>query len=72
MITIKNIRHRVIEVIKNSGLTQVELSRRLNIKHQNISKYLKGESLPSLDTLANLCQILDVSADYILCLSNDI
>ena len=72
MITIKNIRHRVIEVIKNSGLTQVELSRRLNIKHQNISKYLKGVSLPSLDTLANLCQILDVSADYILCLSNDI
>ena len=72
MITIKNIRHRVIEVIKNSGLTQVELSRRLNIKHQNISQYLKGESLPSLDTLANLCQILDVSADYILCLSNDI
>ncbi len=72
MITIEKIRCRVIEVIKNSGLTQVELARRLNIKHQNISQYLKGESLPSLDTLANLCQILDVSADYILCLSNDI
>lgn len=72
MITIESIRSRIIEVIKNSGLTQVEISRRLNIKHQNISQYLKGESLPSLDTLANLCQILDVSADYILCLSNDI
>ena len=27
--------------------------------------------MPALDTFANLCKVLDVSADYLLCLEND-
>lgn len=68
MITLKQVGERIAEAIKNSGLTQTEIARRLNIKQSNISHYIKGDKLPALDTLANLCKLLDVDANYILCL----
>lgn len=67
MITLEQIQKRLSEAIKQSGLTQTELARRLNLRQSNISHYLKGDKLPALDTLANLCKILDVDANYILC-----
>ena len=73
MITVEQIRERIIEAIKNSGMTQNEIARKLNISHVQISCYIHGKKLPALDTLANLCKILDVDANYILCqdLKND-
>ena len=67
MITLEQIQGRLAEEIKNSGMTQSELARRLGIKHQQISCYLKGQKMPALDTFANLCKILDVDTNYILC-----
>ena len=68
MITLDEIRKRIVETIKQSGLTQTEIAKKLNIGQQVISEYVRGKSLPALDTLANLCRILDVDANYILCL----
>ena len=67
MITLDEIRKRIVETIKQSGLTQTEIAKKLNIGQQVISEYVRGKSLPALDTLANLCRILDVDANYILC-----
>ncbi|MDE7083111.1 MAG: helix-turn-helix domain-containing protein [Clostridia bacterium] len=67
MITINSIRAKISEAIKQSGLSQSELARRLNIRQSNISHYLKGDKMPALDTLANLCVILDLDANEILC-----
>ena len=68
MITTEMIRERLIESIRPSGYTQTELARRLGIKQSQISCYVHGKKLPALDTLANLCRILDADANYILCL----
>ena len=67
MITLKQIHTRLAEAIKYSGYTQTELAKRLNINQSNIWHYIKGDRLPALDTLANLCKVLDVDANYILC-----
>ena len=68
MITTKEIQHKIMEAIKYSGMTQTEIAKNLNIKQQTISKYLLGQALPSLDTLANLCVLLDLDANDILCI----
>ena len=68
MIIIEQIQNRLAEVIKQSGMTHSELARQLGIKHQQISCYIYGKKMPALDTLANLCKILDIDANYILCL----
>ncbi len=66
MVMIEQIQQRLSEVIKQSGYSQTELAKRLGVRQQTISHYVKGNILPSLDTLANLCIILDISSDYIL------
>jgi len=66
MITTLQIQKKIAEAIQQSGLTQTEIARRLNISQSNISHYVKGDKMPSLDTFANLCRILDVSSDDIL------
>lgn len=67
MITLEQIRERLTESIKQSGLTQTELAKALNIKQQTIACYLAGKAMPALDTFANLCKLLDVDTNYILC-----
>ncbi len=67
MITLEQIRRRLCESIRESGYTQTKLAELLNVSQATISHYLRGDKLPALDTLANLCRILDVSPAYILC-----
>lgn len=69
MITFFQIQQRIIEVIKHSEISQTELANRLGVKQQTIACYLSGKAMPALDTFANLCKILDVDANEILCLS---
>ena len=66
MITLDEIRRRLVESIRESGMTQKELARLLHISPATISHYMRGDKLPALDTLANLCRILDISPSYIL------
>ena len=68
MITMESIRNKLIEAIKQSGLTQTEIGKRLNVSQQTVSHYLKGDKMPALDTFANLCKILDLDANEILCI----
>lgn len=67
MITLDQIRLRLAETIKQSGLSQTTIAKKLNVSQQTISHYIKGDKLPALDTLANLCKLLDVDTNYILC-----
>ncbi len=70
MITIEIIRQRIVEAITQSGISQTELARRLNVKQPTISQYLSGKVLPALDTFANLCRVLDIDPAYVLGLIN--
>lgn len=66
MITIDEIQIRLREAIKNSGIKQTDIAKQLGITQSTISKYMNYNKYPAIDTFANLCKILDVSADEIL------
>lgn len=68
---IETIKTRLKEEIKNSGLTTVEIAKRVGISPEMVTQYVTTKKLPKLDTFARLCKELDVSADYILGLSDD-
>lgn len=66
MITQEQIRKRLVEAIKQSGMTQQALAEKTGVCQQSISQYLSGRAMPALDTFANLCVALDANADEIL------
>lgn len=66
MIYITDIHNRLVEAIEMSDLTGKEIGRRIGRRQQTVSKYVTGEAMPSLPVFAELCKVLDVSADYIL------
>ncbi len=68
MITLQKIQAKLSDAIKNSGYTQVELSKRIGVKHPQISCYIHGKKMPALDTFARLIAVLDVDPADILCL----
>ena len=63
---LKDIQQRLRDAIKSSGIEQKEIARQIDISPQTVSKYMKKDIFPALDTLAKLCRVLDVSSDYIL------
>lgn len=52
-------------------LTQNDLAARLGIVGASVSSYEKNKQYPSVEVLIQLCQTFDVSADYLLGLSDD-
>ena len=52
------------------NITQKEMASRLGIKQQQYSRYEKGINVMPVTYLPKICKILNVSADYILGLSN--
>lgn len=63
---LKDIQQRLRDAIKSSGIEQKEIARQIGVSPQTVSKYMKKDIFPALDTLAKLCRVLDVSSDYIL------
>lgn len=69
MVILKQIQIKLAEAIKLSGMPQAELARLLGVSQSLISHYLHGNKMPALDTFANLCKILDVDTNDILCIN---
>lgn len=63
---LQNIQKRLRTAIKESGIQQKEIAKQIGVSAQTVSKYMKADIFPALDTLAKLCVVIDVSADYIL------
>ena len=70
MITIDRIKIGLKEAIKQSGKTQKEIAEKLSVTQSCIAHYVKGDIVPALDTFANLCKVLDLDANDILCINN--
>jgi len=62
----KNFRQAVI----NSGIELTEIAKRSGICEKRLQNFMKLDLLPNMNTFANICEILDVSADDILGLKN--
>lgn len=61
-----NISKRLLELRKEKGLTQKELSEQINYSDKVISKWECGESLPSILVLKELSEFYEVSIDSIV------
>lgn len=57
------------ELRKLKGVSQEKLAEALNTSRSNISKYENGQLEPNIETLRKLCTFYEVSADYLLGLS---
>lgn len=57
---------RFILELNTIGMSQKELAQKLNVDASNITNWKKGLNFPSLEIFYRLCQVLDVSADYLL------
>lgn len=65
------IKTRLSEEIKNSGLTTIEIAKRVGVSPEMITQYCTTKKLPKLDTFAKLCTELDLDANYILGITNN-
>ena len=63
-----SITFRLAEAIRQSGMSQTTIANKLNVSQSTIAHYIKGDIMPSLETFAELCKILDLDANYVLCL----
>lgn len=60
------IKKRLSEELKNSGMTTIEIAKRIGVSPEMITQYKTTKKLPKLDTFAKLCKELDLDANYIL------
>lgn len=67
---LKDIQRRLRESISASGISQKAIAKEIGVSPQTVSKYMKQDIFPALDTLAKLCRLLDVRSDYILGLAD--
>lgn len=65
MILLK-IGQRIQQCRKSHGLTQEALAERMGVSIQMISNLERGKKAIRIDNLIRLCEILQVSSDYLL------
>lgn len=57
---------RLREAMRMNMMSGSELAHLLHVNPSNVTHYLDGRSRPSLATFVVLCDVFDVSADWLL------
>ena len=57
---------RLDKAIKLSGLSQKEFARKIKVTEVSVSRYVNGSREPNIETLRKICEVLDVTADWLL------
>ena len=57
----------ITECRKKKNLTQAQLAENLNITDRAISKWETGKAMPDSDIMLDLCAILEISVNELLC-----
>lgn len=61
---------RLKEELSHSGMSINELARCIGVTPEMVTQYFTTKKMPRLDTFTKICKALDVSADYLLGLTN--
>lgn len=56
----------------NKGLSQDYIAELLGVSHQAVSRWENGLAVPSVDNIAELCEVFEVSFEQLLCLNRQI
>ena len=60
-----NIGERIMALRKEKNISQLELSKRLNVSRQAVSKWEQGTSSPDTERLIRLAEILGTEVEYL-------
>lgn len=66
MIDTKSIGERIKSCREQENITQEDLSQKLNVSRQSVSKWEKGTSLPDIDRLVSLSELFNISLDELI------
>lgn len=64
------ITERLLALRKSKGLTQNDVSRRIDVSRPAYSRYESGEREPDLNTVKKLAGLFGTSSDYLIGLSD--
>jgi len=53
-------------LMQQKGITQLNLSAKIDVSQETISAYLNGKAKPSVPTLIKIADFFDTTTDYIL------
>lgn len=65
-LTISEFSVRLRSLMKQRGITQRQLAERINVTEASMSRYVKGERKPRLNTVADMATALHTTSDYLL------
>lgn len=58
------------EFISENSLTQTAFAKKVGVKQSQVSEWLSGKAKPGYDILKQICISFNISADYLLGLSD--
>lgn len=61
---------RLRGLLESRKITMTELAKKIDVTRQAVSQYQDGSTQPNAETITNIANYFDVSADYLLGLSN--
>lgn len=59
-------RERILKLRKQLGLSQEQLGEQLGVSRQAVSKWESGAATPDVDNIIAMCELFNVTADYLL------
>ena len=62
---------RLKEELENCGMKYTDIAKAVEINVALLSQYRTTNKLPSLETLARICEVIGADANYILGISNN-
>ena len=71
MIDFRKVGRKISSYRKRKNLSQDELAERLYVSRQLVSKWENGTGIPKIDHIIDLCEILDVNFEELLCLNDE-
>lgn len=67
----KEIGKRIAIELDKKGISQKQLSKRINLSEAVVSRYISGEREPKANVLANIATALSTTSDYLLGIEED-
>lgn len=71
MIDFRKVGRKISSYRKRKNLSQDELAERMYVSRQLVSKWKNGTGIPKIDHIIDLCEILDVNFEELLCLNDE-
>lgn len=72
MLDLQAVGENIRELRLSKGLNQDYIAELLGVSHQAVSRWENGLAAPSVDNIAELCEVFEVSFERLLCLDKQI